>query len=177
MGIFDPKGEPTANRFLRQFIRRHEGVREQLYQDHLGYWTIGIGHLVDRRKGQWCDDELARRLAQNGFRLSPRMVQAYLDDDIERAQSSARRLYAPIWAQLDAVRQAALFAMAFNLGHAGLAGFKNMRAAIVAQDWLQAQADALDSRWARQVPHRAHETAAMLASGQPPDGWQLDRTS
>ena len=162
-----------ASQFLCHFIRRHEGVRVQLYQDHLGYWTIGVGHLVYRKKGQWCDDELARRLTHHGFRLSPRMVQAYLDDDIERAQSSARRLYAPVWSQLTEARQAALIAMAFNLGHAGLAGFKNLRAAIIAQDWRQAQAEALDSRWAKQVPHRAHETAAILASGQPPDWWPL----
>ncbi len=163
-----------TSRFLNQLIRRHEGVRTVLYQDHLGYWTIGVGHLVDRRKGQWCDDELARRLMENGFRLSARMVQAYLDDDIERAQTSAQRLYAPIWSRLNDPRKAALIAMAFNLGHAGLAGFKNMRAAILAEDWSQAATHALDSRWAAQVPHRARETAAILADGQPPHWWRND---
>lgn len=32
-------------------LRRDEGEKLYAYQDTLGYWTIGIGRLIDRRRG------------------------------------------------------------------------------------------------------------------------------
>ena len=32
-------------------LRLDEGERLTAYQDHLGYWTIGVGRLIDDRKG------------------------------------------------------------------------------------------------------------------------------
>jgi len=52
--------------------------------------------------------------------------------------------------------------MAFNLGQPRLAGFKKLRAAVLAGDWDLAAAEALDSRWASQIGRRAVEVAALL---------------
>ena len=27
-------------------IKHHEGVRQQPYQDPIGLWTVGVGHLI-----------------------------------------------------------------------------------------------------------------------------------
>ena len=43
-----------------------------------------------------------------------------------------------------------------------LGKFHNMRAAIAADDWRLAAAEALDSKWARQLPARAAEIAGLL---------------
>ena len=32
-------------------LRREEGSIPHAYQDHLGFWTIGVGRLIDERKG------------------------------------------------------------------------------------------------------------------------------
>jgi len=55
--------------------------------------------------------------------------------------------------------------MAFNLGQTRLAGFKRLRAAVLAGDWDWAAAEALDSRWASQTGRRAAELAALLRGG------------
>ena len=52
--------------------------------------------------------------------------------------------------------------MAFNLGVPRLGKFHNMRAAIAADDWRLAAAEALDSKWALQLPARAAEIAGLL---------------
>jgi len=52
--------------------------------------------------------------------------------------------------------------MAFNLGAPRLAKFHKMRAAIAADDWQAAAAEALASKWAGQVPRRAAEIARLL---------------
>ena len=62
----------------------------------------------------------------------------------------------------DEVRDAALISMAYQLGVSGLFKFKRMIAAIKTQDWKEAEKQALDSRWAKQTPERAIETARML---------------
>ena len=43
-----------------------------------------------------------------------------------------------------------------------LGKFHNMRAAIAADDWRLAAAEALDSKWARQLPARTAEIAGLL---------------
>jgi lysozyme len=46
-------------------LRRDEGVDRSAYQDHLGFWTIGVGRLIDRRKGGGLSDEEIDYLLQN----------------------------------------------------------------------------------------------------------------
>ena len=32
---------------LEQLVIGHEGKKKSAYQDSLGYWTIGVGRLID----------------------------------------------------------------------------------------------------------------------------------
>ncbi len=41
----------TLAQSITQQLRRDEGEVLHAYQDSLGYWTIGIGVLIDKRKG------------------------------------------------------------------------------------------------------------------------------
>ena len=34
---------------IRQ-LRGDEGERSRVYQDHLGFWAIGVGRLMDKRQ-------------------------------------------------------------------------------------------------------------------------------
>src|SRR3546814_8522584 len=64
-GIWDPNtaaavakaldGQPDASSELvalaTKHLNREEGRIPHAYQDSLGYWTIGVGRLIDKRKG------------------------------------------------------------------------------------------------------------------------------
>lgn len=150
---------------LMDMLRRHEGVRPRLYQDSLGFWNMGIGHLVDRRKGGWCDDALAAQLNANGFALSPEVMEAYLRQDLAAAESDVQALMQGAIDRLNAARYAALVSMAFNLGQHGFASFTKARHAIRQGRWQDAYDELLDSKWARQVPHRAREIVDIILHG------------
>ena len=71
----------------------------------------------------------------------------------------------PWVAQLDEIRQAVLIGMAFQMGTAGLVGFKNTLAMIERGDYAGAAQGMLNSRWAQQTPARAHRMARQMETG------------
>jgi lysozyme len=46
-------------------LEKEEGFVPHVYKDHLGYWTIGHGILVDERKGGGITIEESRYLLNN----------------------------------------------------------------------------------------------------------------
>jgi len=134
---------------LKKELVRDEGVVLHAYQDHLGYWTLGVGRLIDERRGGGITHDEAMYL---------------LGNDIARVeQELSRRL--DWWDGLDDSRQRALCNMAFQLGVNGLMQFKNMLDALSQAQWDRAKAEALNSLWARQTPNRAARVANMLVYG------------
>jgi len=135
---------------LTKELRRDEGVVPFAYQDHLGYWTIGVGRLIDKRKGGGLSD------AEIDFLLS---------NDIDRFEKQVIDAL-PWYSRLDEVRQRVLVNMAFNLGIAGLLGFKNTLAMIERGDYAGAAKGMLNSKWATQVGERARRLATMMETGK-----------
>lgn len=128
---------------------RDEGLRLTAYRDSLGYFTIGVGHLLGN---------------------SPRMTSITADEakalyqwDVAQAEKLARGIF-PNFGTLSDARQRALTNMAFNLG-GRLQGFVRFIAAITAQDWTTAGREMADSTWAKQVGQRAVRLRAMIESG------------
>lgn len=131
-------------------LRRDENDVPHAYQCSEGYWTIGVGRLIDKRKGGGITLEESAYLLAN---------------DLRRIDADLRRRYS--WfAGLDEARQAALVNMAFQLGTSGLATFRKMLAAVRLGKWEEARAQALDSLWAKQTPARAKRVARQLATGE-----------
>lgn len=131
-------------------LRRDEGVKPHAYKDHLGNWTIGVGRLIDKaRGGKLSDDEIDYLLTNDIARFK-----AELDAKL------------PWWRSLDEVRQRVVLNMVFNLGTAGLLGFKNTLAAIKVGEWEKASAGMLASRWAKQTGQRAVRLAKMMREGE-----------
>lgn len=140
-----------SQNLIRQ-LRDEEGEVLHVYQDHLGYWTIGVGHLVDKRKGG---------------RISARVSEFILNEDIDSATSELdERL--PWWRKLDEARQAVLLGMAFQMGIDGLLGFKNTLKMVEAGDYDGAGKGMLNSLWARQTPERAKRMSDQMKTGE----WQ-----
>ena len=138
------RGERAA---LLRLLTRHEGRRCFSYTDTAGKLTIGVG----------------RNLTDRG--LSAAEIDLLLANDIALARAACRRLYGDAFDTASTGRRHALVSMAFNLGQTRLAGFKRLRAAVLAGDWDRAAAEALDSRWAAQTGRRADEVAALLRGG------------
>lgn len=134
-------------------LRRDEGEVLHAYPDHLGYLTIGVGVLIDKRKGGGITAEESALLLSNR---------------IKSKEAELRRAL-PWFDRLDRVRQAALLNMSYQLGVAGVMGFPSMLAALRDERWADAEHHALDSKWAKeQTPARAKRVARQLASGE----WQ-----
>lgn len=130
-------------------LRLHEGERLKPYRCTAGKLTIGVGRNLDDRG--ITREESAMLLA----------------NDI--AAEERELLHALPWvAQLDEVRQRVLLDMSFNMGLAGLLGFKNTLATIRAGDYQRAAAMMLDSKWAKQVGQRAERLSRMMATGKDP---------
>lgn len=141
--------EVTHDRLL-EMIRRHEGFVSHAYQDHLGYWTIGYGRLIDERRGGGISRDEAEYLLSN--------------DVSQVKEQLSERL--PWWDQIDEARQAALVNMAFQLGIDGLLQFRNTLHLLQNERWEWAAKEALNSRWASQTPERAQEIAEILRTGE-----------
>lgn len=137
---------------LKQELMRDEGVRLESYQDSVGLWTIGVGHLLGptRRMTTITRDEMW----------------ALLEHDIDIALDGTH-LLATRWGnpEFSSARGRALVNMAFNLGVNRLAGFKKFLAAYKAGDWKTAAKEMMDSRWAQQVGPRADRLRDMILNG------------
>jgi lysozyme len=134
-------------------LRREEGVSRHAYQDHLGFWTIGVGRLIDKRKGGGLSDEEVDRLLRN---------------DVERFTREVKQALS--WFdELNEPRQAVLVGMAFQMGTAGLLQFRNTLNAVRDNRWFDAAEGMLASRWAQQTPGRASRMAKQMETGQ----WQV----
>lgn len=130
-------------------LKRHEGLRLHAYQDHLGFWTIGYGRLIDERRGGGISEAEAELLLRN---------------DVKRVQADIERRLPWVRGLSDA-RQQALCNMGFQLGVSGLLGFRRMLDALKRGRFHLASQEALNSRWARQTPSRAEEVADMIRDG------------
>jgi len=143
----------TDREALRAQLVRHEGLRLSAYQDSIGYWTIGVGRMIDARMGGG---------------LSPDEAMMLLDHDIDSCIADLDERFS--WFErLDAIRQRALVDLRFNLGPHGLLGFAKFIAAMGRGDFATAAHELADSRWYRQVGTRGPTLVEMVRTGQEPD--------
>lgn len=133
-------------------IRRDEGMRPYAYQDSEGYWTIGIGRLIDKRKGGGLTEEEVAFLFEN---------------DLDEAVNDAKALV-PSFDSLSETRKAVLVNMSFNMGRERLSEFKRMLAAVNEGRFRDAGAEMLNSVWAQQVSDRAVRLAQQMSEETTP---------
>ena len=131
---------------LRKELEVDEGVKYEIYNDHLGYPTFGIGHLV-----RDTDPEAGAAL---GTPVSEDRVIEAFNKDVESVLNDCTILYGD-FSKLPEEAQLIIANMMFNLGRPRLSKFKGMKAGVDAQDWNKAADEMIDSAWYRQVPNRA----------------------
>jgi len=138
---------------LREQLKIDEGCVYELYNDHLGYPTFGIGHLViesDPENGQEVGTPVS----------ADRIIEAF-EQDVETVLSDCAILY-PDFDELPEEVQQIIANMMFNLGRPRLSAFKGMKAGVDSRDWNEAADQMVDSRWYRQVGARAERLVERM---------------
>lgn len=131
---------------LREEIAADEGEVNEIYLDHLGLPTFGIGHLVlasDPESGLPVGTPID----------NDRVVEAF-ESDIQTVLSDCSKLYSD-FDDLPEEAQRVIANMMFNMGRPRLSKFKGMKSGVDARDWNRAADEMVDSRWYRQVTNRA----------------------
>lgn len=131
---------------LREELADDEGCKLEIYLDHLGLPTFGIGHLVkqdDPEHGQPVGTPVSEERVRQVFAL-----------DIAVTLEDCKRLYDD-FDDLPEEAQLVIANMCFNLGYPRLSKFKGMKAGCDARDWHRMADEMVDSRWHDQVPNRA----------------------
>lgn len=131
---------------LREQLKIDEGVKYEVYKDHLGYPTFGIGHLVVAG-----DDEYG---AAVGTPVSEERVNAVFESDVAKFVSESKKVF-PNLDELPEEAQQVIVNMCFNMGAPRLSKFKKFIAAVNDGNWSTAAVEMMDSRWATQVGARA----------------------
>ena len=136
-------------------LKIDEGVVYEVYHDHLGYPTFGVGHLVlesDEEHGQ-----------PVGTPVSEERVKECFENDLNIAIRECDALYEDgVFNNLPDEVQQILVNMMFNMGRTRLSKFKKMHGAILEGDWKTAAVEGRDSKWYRQVTNRAERLMGRL---------------
>ena len=131
---------------LMQDLEIDEGVKHEIYLDHLGLPTFGIGHLVTENDPEHGQDV--------GTAVSDDRVVEAFEQDIQTTVSECHVLYED-FDDLPEEAQQIIANMMFNLGRPRLSKFVGMKRGVDAKDWNAAADEMVDSRWYRQVGARA----------------------
>lgn len=124
----------------------HEDIRLKPYICPAGKTSIGVG----------------RNLDDNGISQAEAMLM--LENDIETCMAELDRAR-PNWRIHSDARQNVLIEMCFNLGMPRLSEFRNMWAALDAEDYELAANEMLRSRWAVQVGERGQTLSEQMRAG------------
>jgi lysozyme len=138
---------------LREQLIIDEGQVNEIYHDHLGYPTFGIGHLVlesDEESGQ-----------PVGTPVSEERTIECFEKDVETVVSDCIKLHEGWDGYPQEVKQV-IANMMFNMGRTRLSKFKNHNTALQSGDWRTAAIEGRDSRWYKQVTNRAERLMSRL---------------
>lgn len=135
---------------LMKTLERHEGFRSEPYRCSAGKLTIGIGRNLEDKGISYAE---SRYLLKN---------------DLDECRRDLEKIFHPRFNNYPDHIQEVLMNMRFQLGLNGFRSFKKFIAAIWGWDFAKAQAEGLDSKWARHdAPERAAELMDVLRHGWP----------
>lgn len=134
---------------FKQELEKDEGRVKHAYQDSLGYWTIGVGRLIDKRLGGGLRDDEINYL---------------LNNDVEEALITAQKLVKNFDA-LTSNRKVVILHLAFNLGYTKLAKFVTTLKAVNEGRWEDAARGMENSLWYKQVGNRSKRLVKLMREG------------
>ena len=138
---------------LRETLKVDEGVKNEIYLDHLGLPTCGIGHLIT-------EDDPEHGL-EVGTHIDDERVNELFDQDVQITLGECRLLYND-FDDLPEEAQQIIANMMFNMGRPRLSRFHKMKQAVDGRDWIEAGNQMMDSRWYKQVTTRADRLVTRM---------------
>ena len=163
---FDGMGEPSSestspekddggspDKFAKDMIKVHEGLRLDKYMDSRGFPTIGYGHLIE--PGESMPNRISQQKADELF-----------DEDYAHHKAAAKKI--PGYDKASAMQKAALIDLTFNMGPAWADGFPAFKKAFAAGNYEQAGNELIDSAYYSQVGRRG-PTIVNLIKGKGAD--------
>lgn len=156
---------------LEKLHRMEEGVKSVVYRDSLGYLTIGIGHLIDPRRGGFLPPYAQLELDTKGYISDTTITKLYREDLSKVLEDLETHL--PWCFNLDSTRRDVLIDMCFQMGIGsktsgkGLLGFTNSLRLIKEGDFKRAGENLKQSAWFRQTPNRAKRRIEEIVTGTP----------
>ena len=143
----------TDDKFAKDMIKVHEGLRLDKYMDSRGFPTIGYGHLIE--PGESMPDRISKQKADELF-----------DEDYVHHKAAAMKI--PGYSKANAMQKAALIDLTFNMGPAWANGFPAFKKAFAAGNYELAGNELVNSAWYGQVGRRA-PTIVNLIKGKGAD--------
>ena len=138
---------------LKETLKVDEGVVYEIYNDHLGYPTFGIGHLILEGEAEYGQPV--------GTPVSEERVDECFEKDVEYVLNDCRILHKDFDNYPEEVKQI-IANMMFNMGRTRLTKFRKHNAALQEGDWKTAAIEGRDSRWYKQVTNRAERLMKRL---------------
>ena len=138
---------------LREQLEIDEGVKYEIYKDHLGYPTFGVGHLVIKSDSEWGHED--------GTPVSESRVIEAFESDCASVLRDCSILYED-FDDLPEEAQQVIANMMFNMGRPRLSKLKGMKRRGDARDWNAAADEMVDSSWYRQVTNRAERLVTRM---------------
>jgi lysozyme len=140
---------------LRKELELDEGCKFEIYLDHLGYKTFGIGHL--------CKATDPENDMEVGTEVSEERVKDCFNKDIELVISDCELLYDD-FDYLPEEAKLIISNMMFNIGFPKMKKFVGMKAGVDARDWNKAADEMIDSNYYKQLPNRAGRLVKRMRS-------------
>ena len=138
---------------LREELKTDEGVKYEVYLDHLGLPTCGIGHLITES-----DPEYGLEI---GTEIGEERVNELFEQDIEITIDECRKLYYDFDKLPEEVKHI-IANMMFNMGRPRLSRFHKMKRAVNNLEWQEAAFQMEDSKWYKQVTNRAERLCKRM---------------
>ena len=164
---------------LIERIKQNEGFRAEPYLCSRGKVTIGYGTNLEANYGYIPSEVIAQAVKDGrlkgrallealelvGMEWTEQEAEKRLQEHLDLLAGVLFSVSIPWAAELCEARRGVLIEMAYQMGLAGLLGFKRFLAAAREGRWADAAREMLDSRWARQTPERAERLAEIMEEG------------
>lgn len=134
---------------VKQRVKEHEGFRDTVYSDSLGFATIGYGHLV-----------LPTDNFVEGVAYPKEELEAVFDNDFQIALTSAEELLEEI--EVPETIKGVIVEMCFQLGKPRVMKFKRMWEGLEAGDYNKSADEMIDSNWHKQTTARCESLAELV---------------
>ena len=131
---------------FRDELKKDEGVKNEVYLDHLSLPTCGVGHLIKETDPEYGLDV--------GTIISEERVNELFEKDLSVTINECKLIYHD-FDVLPVKVQHIVANMMFNMGRPRLSRFHKMKKAVDNRDWHEAALQMQDSKWYNQVPNRA----------------------